>query len=130
MVSAEIKLPTWRCHKIVMADKIVAGLTDHGRIVHGPLDIHGTPVRAWVLAGGGHVIPGTMTLRGVPMVGDYYVQYDGGYESWSPAKTFEEGYSRTDHPIIPQLRGAAAMGLERVNVDPGNGERQVWQRIA
>lgn len=29
-----------------------------------------------------------------PQVGGYYVQYDDGYESFSPAKAFEEGYTR------------------------------------
>lgn len=28
-----------------------------------------------------------------PKAGGYYVRYDDGYESWSPAETFEAGYS-------------------------------------
>lgn len=28
-----------------------------------------------------------------PQVGGYYVVYDDGYKSWSPAKAFEEGYT-------------------------------------
>ena len=28
-----------------------------------------------------------------PQVGGYYVLYKGGYESWSPADVFEDGYS-------------------------------------
>lgn len=28
-----------------------------------------------------------------PRVGGYYVVYENGYESYSPAKEFEEGYS-------------------------------------
>lgn len=28
-----------------------------------------------------------------PKVGGYWVQYEGGYTSWSPAKEFEEGYT-------------------------------------
>jgi len=28
-----------------------------------------------------------------PQAGGYWVQYDDGYESWSPAKAFEEGYT-------------------------------------
>lgn len=29
-----------------------------------------------------------------PEVGGYYVVYEGGYKSFSPAKAFEEGYTR------------------------------------
>lgn len=29
-----------------------------------------------------------------PQAGGYYVVYDDGYKSWSPAKAFEEGYTR------------------------------------
>ena len=28
-----------------------------------------------------------------PEVGGYYLRYEDGYESWSPAKAFEDGYS-------------------------------------
>ncbi len=31
-----------------------------------------------------------------PQVGGYYVRYADGYESWSPAKAFEEGYRLID----------------------------------
>lgn len=31
--------------------------------------------------------------RNKPQVGGYYVQYKDGFQSWSPAKAFEEGYS-------------------------------------
>ncbi|EQC4552725.1 hypothetical protein [Cronobacter dublinensis] len=29
-----------------------------------------------------------------PQPGGYYVQYEGGYESYSPAEAFESGYTR------------------------------------
>lgn len=29
-----------------------------------------------------------------PQTGGYYVVYDDGYKSWSPAKAFEEGYTK------------------------------------
>ncbi len=31
-----------------------------------------------------------------PQVGGYYVVYDGGYKSWSPADVFIDGYTRTN----------------------------------
>lgn len=35
-----------------------------------------------------------MFARYTPFPGDYYVVYDDGYKSISPAKAFEEGYTR------------------------------------
>jgi len=32
--------------------------------------------------------------RHKPQPGGYYVIYDDGYTSWSPAKAFEEGYTK------------------------------------
>jgi hypothetical protein len=32
-----------------------------------------------------------------PQVGGYYVVYDDGYKSFSPAKAFEEGYTLVEH---------------------------------
>ena len=31
-----------------------------------------------------------------PKVGGYYVKYPDGYESWSPAEAFEEGYTEVE----------------------------------
>jgi hypothetical protein len=76
-----IDLPRYRCHKAVREDKIIASGTMH-----------------WSLACGGSVIL-SMELRGrvpehVDPVGGYYVLYDDGFESWSPAKAFEDGYTK------------------------------------
>lgn len=38
--------------------------------------------------------PAEMFSRYMPTAGDYYVVYDDGYKSISPAKAFEEGYTR------------------------------------
>lgn len=37
---------------------------------------------------------GAMFSRYTPVAGDYYVQYDDGYKSFSPRKAFLEGYTR------------------------------------
>lgn len=37
-------------------------------------------------------LPLEMFSRYMPVPGDYYVVYDDGYKSISPAKAFEEGY--------------------------------------
>lgn len=31
-----------------------------------------------------------------PQVGGYFVQYKDGYQSWSPADAFEEGYTKVE----------------------------------
>ena len=41
-------------------------------------------------------IPANFFARGTANPGDYYVVYDDGYASWSPAKAFEDGYKRID----------------------------------
>jgi hypothetical protein len=35
-----------------------------------------------------------MFSRYVPVPGDYYVQYEDGYKSFSPRKAFQDGYTR------------------------------------
>ena len=82
-MSGTIELPRFRCHKIVHAAKIVAiefgerlDLAPHGVIEVGA---------DWI-------------ANRKASVGGYFVQYDDGYTSFSPAKAFEEGY--TWDPLI------------------------------
>ena len=77
----KVQLPRWQSHKKVWADKIVK--IGEGAILH--LD-----------CGGHREVPDNFFARGFPQVGDYYVRYEDGYESWSPTKAFEEGYTRID----------------------------------
>lgn len=82
-----IQLPRWQSHKIVEADKIIMvhGETPH---LYGHWDLQcGETVQ--VKASLAHRVP-----DGVDPVGGYYVRYADGFESWSPAKAFEEGYTR------------------------------------
>lgn len=76
------QLPRWKCNKEVWGDKIVEIRRD-GRDTF------------WVLACGRTVyVRAAWAARGAPEVGDYYVLYDDGHNSWSPAKAFEDGYTR------------------------------------
>lgn len=92
---ARVQLPRWKCHKEVWAAKITG-------MQFGP-----DPVL--LLAGGGRIYPSPDVWgrinKMVPdfkvgdeswpgLVGGYYVRYDDGFEMWSPAKAFEDGYSR------------------------------------
>ena len=75
------------CHKEVWADKIIEVLM-HFSVVHDRMDY------TLRLQDTGLVYaPEHFCARSIPEVGDYYVIYSDGYESFSPAKVFEEGYS-------------------------------------
>ena len=78
-------LPEWQSHKIVKGDKIIAD--EPGLIMH-----------TWSLDCGMSVeVSPSLEKRvpdGVDPVGGYYVLYKGGFESWSTAEAFEDGYTR------------------------------------
>lgn len=78
-----VQLPHWKSHKVVAADKII-------KVWH-----NGT---RWDLACGATIkISDELRNRvpqGVAAGGGYYVRYEDGFESWSPADAFEKGYRR------------------------------------
>lgn len=82
------ELPRYKCHKIVNACKI-------SYIVPGRNDADGPGAR--LIA----VLPyldainvsDEFIAKHNPMEGGYYVVYEDGYQSYSPAKAFEEGYT-------------------------------------
>jgi len=64
-----------------------------------------------------------------PKAGGYFVRYKDGYESWSPAGAFEEGYICMEPPVFEDTRndmdnvgilGNMAPGF--IGVDPGAPE--------
>jgi hypothetical protein len=85
-MTAEREMPKYQCHKKVWALKIAklgSGIdgayfepTDpgYGRV---PLDFE-------------------YVAKHRPQVGGYYVVYDDGYKSFSPAEAFEAGYTLLD----------------------------------
>jgi len=85
-------LPRYQCHKIVRAAKIT-------RIAEEQV------MPSWLLffddlppLSPGAILQANVSLawfqKHEPKVGGYYVLYDDGYESFSPAEAFEAGYSR------------------------------------
>jgi hypothetical protein len=82
----QMELPQYQCHKKVRALQIevietIEGNNDEYRlhfVDHGydPL-----------------IRSGMMFSRYMPLPGDFLVVYDDGYESISPKKAFEEGYT-------------------------------------
>jgi len=85
-------LPRYKCHKEVFALKIT-------EITLPPMtndDPQENPAGLLKVEGGFAPIvpPVGFFARGGPAPGDYWIRYDDGYESWSPAKAFESGYER------------------------------------
>lgn len=87
-MSDEAQLPQYRCHKVVGALKIARAHWLHGgeklKLVpedksFAPFTVDEDWVRRW---------------SGAVLEGGYYVVYADGYKSFSPAKAFEEGYTR------------------------------------
>ena len=91
-------IPMWQSHKVVTADMVTGvSVAFDATGPDGPADVY-----KWHLACGVSVTA-SKELRGrVPAtnepphspVGGYYVRYEDGYESWSPAGAFESGYKR------------------------------------
>ncbi|BDD79764.1 hypothetical protein [Burkholderia phage FLC9] len=92
-------IPKYRAHKVVEALKIAAveGTANVGEAVTlTPADPRFGPFK----------VTHDWWLRNKPVAGTieggYWVRYDNGYQSWSPAKAFEDGYTlATD--ITPEL---------------------------
>ncbi len=110
-------MPKYRCHKDVQALKIKAIKMDgegedrelDGSAIITPEDESYAPFK--VSAGYMH--------KHDPRVGGYYVRYDDGYESFSPAKAFEEGYTRVEGDWTDRLREELKQVEERISkLDP------------
>src|SRR5258707_2132954 len=85
---AAAQMPRYRCHKQVGALKIGAvalGDNDGGALI--------TPVEDGYAP---FTVDQAYLDKHKPEKGGYYVVYDDGYKSFSPAKAFEEGYTRVD----------------------------------
>lgn len=82
---ASAEMPRYKCHKQVWALKIENILVDDG----GACFI--TPADKGY---GMFTVDQEYMAKHKPQVGGYYVVYDDGYKSFSPAKAFEEGYTR------------------------------------
>jgi hypothetical protein len=85
------ELQTYICHKRVQAFKIEVIILDadmardEGRETTGGASLSNDQVMVRVDV--------AYMRRCNPEVGGYYVRYADGYESYSPAKAFEEGYT-------------------------------------
>ncbi len=85
MSSTSAEMPRYECHKIVHALKI-------GRLIdHGDKSFSFEPVEKEF-----DIVPLSFDFieRHSPQPGGYYVVYEDGYKSFSPAEPFEKGYTR------------------------------------
>lgn len=94
-------MPKYRSHKEVFALKIAAIAYDCDAAKAENRDSDGsatiTPADrgyAPFTADHAYVVRHLLHVSADQIVGGYYVQYDDGYLSFSPAKAFEEGYTR------------------------------------
>ena len=102
-----IKMPLYKSHKTVAALKI-AGI--------GPSFEDGSATL--YPADDGHMpfdVPAEYMVRHKPCVGGYFVRYDDGYTSYSPAEAFESGYTAIKED---DAKLAAALNL-RFDSDAG-----------
>ena len=86
-------LPLYKCHKQVRAFKI--SQIEQGK-ANEPTPYHGGSY--WLLSTppNGHAVevPVAYMNKHDPAIGGYFVAYEDGYISYSPAKAFEDGYTK------------------------------------
>lgn len=89
------QLPMYQCHKQVWALKIKAIVSDislakeEGRETTGGATI--TPEEEGYAP---FEVKADYVRKHCPQAGGYYVVYEDGYASYSPAKAFERGYTK------------------------------------
>lgn len=87
-VSAELntkaanQLPLYRCHKEVRAAKILG------------IETAFSYARLTLEEYGDIYVTEEYLKKHAPHIGGYFVVYADGYQSYSPAKAFQEGYTR------------------------------------
>lgn len=88
-MNADREMPKYECHKKVWALKIAD--VDYGQGEPDTLFATITPADEGY---GPFVVDEAYLNRYKPEVGGYYVVYEDGYKSFSPASAFESGYTR------------------------------------
>lgn len=97
-------LPQYRSHKIVRAAKITVVTVTDGRVrlEFAEPALHGVDA----------FLDQTFLTKHFPQAGGYFVLYDDGYESYSPAAPFEAGYTAIG--VGPRADEAAIEDIARV----------------
>ena len=80
----DAEMPRYQSHKKVWAFKIASIKYEGAGAVITPVEDDYAPF----------VVDADYMRQHAPQVGGYYVVYNDGYKSWSPAEAFEGGYTR------------------------------------
>lgn len=107
-------LQQWKCHKVVQAGKISLMAADQEK---GVLMIHAQPSNM------PFSVPLDFLQRHSPEIGGYFVVYEDGYLSYSPADVFELGYRHVE-PLgssCGSVGGEAAADQDAKTVPVSNG---------
>ncbi len=92
MSDAYTKMPKYRSHKEVWALKIVSIRHIEDR---PGVEADGSATLTFEEEGYAAIcVSPEYMQKHMPQIGGYYVVYEGGYASWSPARVFEDGYTR------------------------------------
>ena len=85
MSDPQAEMPKYRCHKVVHALKIQRLAHDYGRLrLYFDLETFAPAIIG---------IEDAPRFKTTSTDLGYYVVYEDGYESWSPTKAFEDGYT-------------------------------------
>lgn len=89
-LQSTVVMPQWQCHKKVRASKItkITVTSNRNTLVDA--------VAARLDDGQWVVLDPAFCAKHAPQAGGYLVQYEDGYLSFSPAKAFEEGYTKIE----------------------------------
>lgn len=95
-------LPRYQCHKIV-----------RGALVIGASHVDGGWFELTLALPDGSAVVRTYEHKGKPtnasgLVGGYLVQYDDGYESWSPGVAFEAGYTLIRETVTVEAKAVVS----------------------
>lgn len=83
MCETQAEMPKYRCHKEVHAHKIASiNLLENGTAIIVPAGRYPS-----------FQVDAEYVTKHKPQAGGYYIVYEDGYKSWSPAEAFEGGYT-------------------------------------
>lgn len=100
-------LPLWKCHKVVQAGKISFMARDEPNQL---LMIHAEPSNM------PFAVPLDFLYRHNPTIGGYFVVYEDGYISYSPAEAFEAGY----HEVPPLGTASGGTPAQEPKIEPSS----------
>ena len=88
-----VQMPRYQCHKQVSALKIASITRYEDERTDGP-KLGGAEITPAESGYAPFFIEAAYVSKHNPQADGYFVVYDDGYESWSPAEAFEQGYTR------------------------------------